>query len=110
MAKLTLSVESGGSLSNAVDSLVDHLPGFPKTVEGGVRLVHGGSEPAASGNPHFVAIEIDIPDLDEETLEALRPLFRTLAALVRAQSTKGVSASLTLDGKGGPVFYETFTD
>jgi hypothetical protein len=97
---LQIRTEAKNGLNTTVDALVDRIPEIDACSEQ-IKFVHTGSSIMASGEAHYVGIDIKLPDLSEEMLEALQPLFETLVALIGEQEGSAISAQLVVTAADG---------
>ena len=101
MAILHVKAERGGDFNEVVDSLFEGIPGIVEFLKGQVSFVHKGSSVMASGEPHYIGIDINLPDFEPNTIAPLKPLFDLLFALIAAQSGSTISAQIVFDGPDG---------
>ncbi|WP_298307656.1 hypothetical protein [uncultured Erythrobacter sp.] len=51
--------------------------------------------------PFEISIKLELPDIDEETLEPFLPLFQLLTALIEKQAGEDITAVLKITGPDG---------
>ncbi len=99
MAKLSLRAIEGDTLTEFVEVLRDRAPNLLSNMQGQVSLVRASksSVPGASGGNTYVGIEIDLPDLPDETLEQLGDIFNLVAELVALHTNHAPEAKIIFD-------------
>ncbi|VXC98165.1 hypothetical protein OCEANICA350_12808 [Oceanicaulis sp. 350] len=100
MRILKIRSEAKSGLSATVDALVERIPDIEEFVDS-LSFVHTGSSIMASGEAHYVGIDITLPDLSDEMLVALEPLFKTLLALISEQEGSAISAQVVISDSEG---------
>lgn len=102
MATLSLKTRDDGTLTKLIDTLYEDAPDLLPDIEDNIRLVYSGiNMPGASSSNTYVGIELNLPDMSEETAEKLRPMFRLLVELVQLQSGEKIEATVVFEDEDG---------